>query len=78
VEYKLDIPAGALETQVQVALITIKKIESWPFKGDLLAAIKIEPEGVRLDAVATLTITFPGSLAKGDLSTLGSHFPGWG
>jgi hypothetical protein len=78
VEYRLDIPAGALETQVNITLTTVKQIGGWPLKGDMLAAIKIGPEGVHLDNVATLTITLPGSPAKGNLSTLGFAFSGAG
>lgn len=78
VEYKLDIPAGALESQFNIVLTAVQEIGGMPLDGGMLAAVKIEPEGLPLADAATLSITLPNGLPDDKLSTLGFAFSGAG
>lgn len=78
VEYKLDIPAGALVIPTDITLTAVKEIGALPLDGGLLGAVKIEPDGLVLNEVATLTIVLPENQASNDLATLGFAFSGNG
>lgn len=78
VEYKLDIPAGALVIPTDITLTAVKEIGALPLDGDLLGAVKIEPDGLILNEMATLTIVLPENQASNDLTTLGFAFSGNG
>lgn len=78
-EYKLEIPAGALSVATPITLTALKSIGSWPLDGgQMLGAVKIEPDGLLLNDVATLTITLPKAASKAGLSNLGFAFSGAG
>jgi hypothetical protein len=78
VSYQLDIPAGALDQDTEIKLTTVTNIGGWPLDGNMLGAVKIEPEGLQLNDVATLSITLPGDAPIDNLSTLGFAFDGSG
>jgi hypothetical protein len=78
VSYKLDIPAGALTDQTDISLTAVKSVAGWPLDGPMLAAVKLEPDGLQLDSLATLSITFPAALPQNDLPTVGFGFSGSG
>lgn len=78
VVYKLDIPAGALTDQTEVKLTVVSGIGGWPLDGEMLGGVKIEPEGLQLNDVATLSITLPNGLPSDKLSTFGYAFSGSG
>lgn len=78
VKYKFDIPSGALSNPTDVKLTAINKIDGWPLDGNMLGGVKIEPEGLQLNDVATLSITLPDGLSSDKLSTLGFAFSGTG
>jgi hypothetical protein len=76
--YVLDIPAGALTDQTEIKLTAVNEIGGWPLDGEMLGGVKIEPEGLELNDVATLSITVPNGLPSNELSTLGYAFSGSG
>lgn len=78
VNYKLNIPAGALDVDTKIVLTAIKNIGGWPLDGDMLGSVKIEPEGLSLNGVATLNITFPTPQPSKNLLNLGFAFSGNG
>jgi hypothetical protein len=78
VQYKLDIPAGALTEQTEIKLTAVKDIGGWPLDGALLAGVTMEPDGLQLLDPATLTITLARGLPSGKLSALGFAFTGTG
>jgi hypothetical protein len=78
VQYKLDIPAGALTEQTEIKLTAVKDIGGWPLDGAMLAGVTMAPDGLQLLDPATLTIKLAGGLPSGKLSTLGFAFTGTG
>jgi hypothetical protein len=77
VRYKLDIPAGALSADTQVQLVPLSGMDGWPLDGERLAAVGIEPGGLKLAEVATLSITLR-SAGKPNLATVGFAFQSMG
>ena len=73
VKYKLDIPAGALSQATEVQLVPLTGLDGWPLDGDRLATVRIDPAGVQLKVVGTLTITVH-SPVRADLATVGFGF----
>jgi len=73
VSYKLDIPQGALSEDIDIQLIPLTGMDGWPLDGERLAAVRIEPDGLRLAEVATLSITLRSD-GKPDLATVGFAF----
>lgn len=59
VEYTLSIPEGALSIETEIRMTPVAEIQGWPLDGDSLGAVKLEPEGLILNEVATLSIGFP-------------------
>ena len=78
VQYRLDIPVGALEIPTAISITAVKKIDGWPLDGDMLGAVKIEPDGLILNDVATVTITPPQLPPSNNLLNLGFGFTGNG
>jgi len=78
VEYKLDIPATALDIPVDITLTSVKNIGGWPLDGDMLGAVKIEPEGLTLNEMATLSITLPDDQPSNNFVNLGFAYTGNG
>jgi len=77
VTYSLVIPAGALETELEIKMTPLGAIEGWPLDGSFQGAVRLEPEGWLLDEIAYLTIRLPGGSAS-DLATVGFAFNGSG
>ena len=78
VDYKLDIPAGALDVQTDITLTAVKNIGGLPLDGGMLGAVKIEPEGLELNGLATLSITLPDNQPSNKFMNLGFAFSGTG
>jgi hypothetical protein len=58
--YELSIPPGALVLATEIAIIPITTIRGAPVQVKNMPGIIIEPEGIVLREIATLTITKPG------------------
>ncbi len=54
--YQLDIPANALVVDTVIRMIPLSALDGMPFGTDALA-VQLEPEGLQLYEIATLTIT---------------------
>ena len=63
VSFTLDIPAGALPGEVEIAITPVRSIRDLPFPGTVLAAVRLEPSGLTLLKPAVLTIGTAASLA---------------
>ena len=77
VTYTLVIPPAALNTDLEITMTPVSAIEGWPLDGDILGAVRLEPEGWLLNDVATLMISMPG-IPSPTLSTVGFAFTGSG
>jgi hypothetical protein len=60
--YSLTIPVGALDADTTITVTPVTAIANLPFSGPLLAAVRLEPSGLKLVRPATLTITLPGPI----------------
>lgn len=60
--YSLTIPAGAVDADTAITVTPVTAIANLPFSGPLLAAVRLEPSGLKLARPATLTITLPGAV----------------
>lgn len=78
VTYRLELPAGAVENDTAFTLTPISAIDGWPLDGKMLGAVRIEPEGLQLDAPGWLTYTITGAQAAGGLAPTGFAFEGSG
>lgn len=61
--FTLDVPAGALAEDVEIAVVPVAAIPDLPLGAQLLAAVHFEPEGLTFKALggATLTIELPSA-----------------
>ena len=57
--YTLTIPAGALLYDQQIIMVPITRIDGMLLSGGLIGGVQLEPDGLKLAAPATLTITVP-------------------
>jgi hypothetical protein len=73
VNYKLDIPAGALAEDTEIRLTPLTGLDGWTLDGERLDAVRIDPAGLQLAEVGTLPITSKSSL-NANLSTVGFAF----
>ena len=73
VTYTLVIPAGALDTDLEIKMTPLGAIGGWPLDGAFQGGVRLEPEGWLLDEVAYLTVRMPGA-ASSDLATVGFAF----
>jgi len=78
VGYTLDILAGALDIPTDITLTSVKNIGGWPLDGDMLGAVKLEPEGLVLNEMASLSITIPEGTPSNGMYDLGFAFSGKG
>ncbi len=76
-EFLFEIPAGAVLMDTEFQLIPVTSIGDWPLDGESLAAVRIEPEGLRLFGAATLTISLPAQTDP-SLAIVGYAFDGTG
>lgn len=76
--YSLLIPAGALQTETEMGLTAVTQLTGLDFEGGLLAAVRIEPEGLEFDFPASLVITLPADLPEDGLLTAAFAFGGEG
>jgi hypothetical protein len=56
VTYTLDIPAGAIPGDVEIAITPVTSIDNLPFEGRLEGAVRLGPSGLQLFKPALLTI----------------------
>ena len=77
VDFTLEIPEGALSSDTEIRMTPVSEIQDWPLDGDGLGAVKLEPEGLVLNEIATLTIGIPVDLDP-NLSVVGFAFQGSG
>jgi hypothetical protein len=75
-QYTLDVPAGAVVEPVEIGLIPVTSIGGLPFSGGLQAAVQIEPDGLQLYKLATLTIIPAKSVPHDDQIGFGYHGSG--
>jgi hypothetical protein len=59
IEYTLKIPQQALSSNTEIRMTPVREIQDWPLDGDGFGAVKLEPEGLILNDVATLSIGIP-------------------
>lgn len=59
INYRLEIPPGALLSSEEVTFSVIQSVAGWPLSGEFVAGIRLEPENLLLLQPATLTITLP-------------------
>jgi len=57
ITFELNIPAGALDETTPISLTPVQTIGGYPLDGDMLGAVRIEPDGLLLDLPATLRIS---------------------
>jgi hypothetical protein len=76
--FELILPAGAIPMEFELGMTPITGIEDWPLDGEMLAAVRLEPEGFPFDEIATLNITLPGDLAEDEKSIVGFECDGAG
>src|SRR5688500_18346835 len=67
--FTLKIPNKALLSPQTITLTPVKSIAGLPFKPGLVAAVHLEPEGLRLFQAATLTIKPPAAVARSQETT---------
>ena len=53
---KLVVPPGALVDPVTIAVTPVLSIGGWPTDGDVVAAVDLQPDGLRFQRPATLTL----------------------
>ena len=65
-QYKLTVPAGALEAGVQkeIKVVPVGKFKRFYRTGNIIAAAHLVPDGLKLLKPATLRITIPGILPQ--------------
>jgi len=56
-KFTLDVPAGAVESDTEIKMTSVKTLEGSPLDGTTPTAVQLEPSGLTLKQVATLTIT---------------------
>jgi len=78
VTYQLELPEGAVEADTAFTLTPVSKIDGWPLDGEMLGAVRIEPEGLLLDAPGWLTYTIANAPAAADMIPTGFAFDGSG
>jgi hypothetical protein len=59
----LTLPPGALVGESPIAITPVTAITNLPVSGTLLAAVRLEPDGLQLAQPATLTLTLPAGAA---------------
>jgi hypothetical protein len=59
-QFRLTVPAGALQGPVTITLTPVASLTGLPLTGALLAAVQIDPAGLRFEPAATLSVTLPG------------------
>ncbi|AWN21932.1 hypothetical protein DKM44_00675 [Deinococcus irradiatisoli] len=74
--YQLTFPPNALADDTQITMTPLSAVGGLPFSGPLAGAVKLEPDGLKLYAPATLTITPAHPLAAGALSPFSFGGPG--
>jgi hypothetical protein len=78
VVYELSIPPGALEIDTEVKLTPVKDLTNWPLDGKMIGVVGIEPEGLWLNAPASLKITPAAGIADTSLAHTGFTYAGFG
>ena len=74
--YSLDIPPGALLEDVMISIAPVASTEGNMPDGEILGLLQFEPDGLRLQKPATLTIARQGGSLPGEL--LGFNYNGGG
>ncbi len=72
----LTLPAGALLSEEVITLTMVKGIDGLPLSNGLLAAVEMEPEGLRLFNLAELTIRPAAAFTAEELSGFGYYGAG--
>ena len=73
--YTLDVPAGAVLSDVKVSMTPLSSIDDLPFVDGLAGGVQFGPEGLRLLQPAKLTIT-PSTAPTGTPVAFGYHGSG--
>jgi hypothetical protein len=55
-KFELSIPANALETETEIVMTAVKKLDGSPLEGNTPTAVQLEPSGLFFNEFATLTI----------------------
>lgn len=74
--FTLTIPPDALLGEADIMMTPVIDVEDLPFSNGLVAAVHLEPEGLRLFAPATLTIETSGKLNTEEVSGFGYYMEG--
>jgi hypothetical protein len=59
-QFSLVVPVGALPEATTITLTPVAGLTGLPLAGSLLAAVQLEPAGLRFQLPATLSVTLPG------------------
>jgi hypothetical protein len=78
VTYTLDIPAGRLLEETEIRMTPVATITDWPLNDEPIGGVLLEPEGLRLEDAATLTISGGSAQVAPDLAAVGFAFDGNG
>lgn len=66
---RLTIPANALLSEETISMSAVKSVGGLPLSGGLLAAVQLSPEGLALFQPATLTFSFPNTVAASEATS---------
>lgn len=72
--FTLTIPPGALLSDEQITMTPVSSIDNLPLSGGLRAAVQLQPEGLRLQQPATLTVATPVTLPSGSVKAVGFSY----
>lgn len=63
--FTLSIPANALASEERIIMTPVAQANNVPFSGGLVAGVQLEPTGLRLLQLATLTLAMPRPVPPG-------------
>lgn len=74
--YTLAIPPKAVYDSIEIAMTPLSTVGGLPLSGGLVAGVQLEPDGLRLAEMATLTIEPSGTVDRASLSGFGYYGSG--
>jgi len=69
--FHLQLPPNAVLDPEDVSMTPVSAIDGLPLEGEILAAVKLQPEGLQLLELGTLTIELPSPITTGCVGGFG-------